>query len=80
MFLGSGPYLHARVAIDLAKPLCRGVMLWSDRRARKEWYDLQYKEIPYFCFSCGIIGPLGIGSALLQQIGMWMVFSRTVKS
>jgi hypothetical protein len=25
-------------------------------RQRKEWYDVVHERVPFFCFSCGIIG------------------------
>jgi hypothetical protein len=30
--------------------------VYSSRRQRKEWYDVVYERVPFFCFSCGIIG------------------------
>ncbi|CAL5069611.1 unnamed protein product [Urochloa decumbens] len=51
-----GKELRARVIIPLNEPLPRGVSVFSSRRQRKEWYDVVYEKVPYFCFSCGIIG------------------------
>lgn len=51
-----GKELRARVIISLKEPLCRGVSVVSSRRQRREWYDVVYEKVPYFCFSCGIIG------------------------
>jgi len=51
-----GKDLRARVIISLKEPLPRGVSVFSSRRQRKEWYDVVYERVPYFCFSCGIIG------------------------
>lgn len=51
-----GPYLRARVAIDVSKPLRRCVGIFSTRRQAHEWYDVRYEKLPHFCFSCGIIG------------------------
>lgn len=51
-----GKELRARVIIPLNEPLPRGVSVFSSRRQRKEWYDAVYERVPYFCFSCGIIG------------------------
>lgn len=30
--------------------------MFSSQRQRKEWYDVVYERVPFFCFSCGIIG------------------------
>ena len=51
-----GKDLRARVLISLKDPLPRGVSVFSSRRQRKEWYDVVYERLPFFCFSCGIIG------------------------
>ena len=51
-----GKDLRARVIISLKEPLPRGVSVFSSRRQRKEWYDVVYERLPFFCFSCGIIG------------------------
>ncbi|KAK3129161.1 hypothetical protein QOZ80_6BG0472640 [Eleusine coracana subsp. coracana] len=54
----SGPYLRARVAVEINKPLRRGVMLQSAQNAVPEWYDIQYEKLPFYCFSCGLMGHL----------------------
>jgi hypothetical protein len=51
-----GPYLRAKVVIDVSKTLRRCVGIFSARRQAHEWYDVQYENLPFFCFSCGIIG------------------------
>lgn len=51
-----GKDLRARVIISLKDPIPRGVSVFSSRRQRKEWYDVVYERLPFFCFSCGIIG------------------------
>jgi hypothetical protein len=51
-----GPYLRAKVKIDIMKPLHRGVALFFAKRKRTEWYELSYEKVPSYCYSCGIIG------------------------
>jgi hypothetical protein len=51
-----GAYLRARVAIDIAKPLRRGVLLKTKKDTAPEWFDLQYEKLPFYCLSCGILG------------------------
>jgi len=52
----SGPYLRARVAIEVAKPLRRGVLLKTKKDADPEWFDLQYEKLSFYCLSRGIMG------------------------
>ncbi|RLN38622.1 hypothetical protein C2845_PM01G20240 [Panicum miliaceum] len=52
----SGPFLRARVAIEVAKPLRRGVLLKTKRDGAPVWLDIQYEKLPFFCLSCGIMG------------------------
>lgn len=54
----SGPFLHARVSIEIDKPIRRGVLLQVDRNAEPEWFDIQFEKLPFFCKSCGIMGHL----------------------
>jgi hypothetical protein len=52
----SGPYLRARVAIDVVKPLRRGVLLKTRKEGNPEWFEIQYEKLPFYCLSCGIMG------------------------
>jgi len=52
----SGPFLRARVAIEVAKPMRRGVLLKTKRDGAPVWFDIQYEKLPFFCLSCGIMG------------------------
>jgi hypothetical protein len=51
-----GPYLRVKVRINITKPLRRGVSIFSVKRQKKEWYEVQYEKLPSYCYSCGIIG------------------------
>lgn len=51
-----GAFLCARITIELGKPIKRGVLLRMSRVEEPKWYDAQYEKLPFFCFSCGIIG------------------------
>jgi hypothetical protein len=52
----SGPFLRARVAIDMSKPIKRGVLLKMSKDSAPEWFDARYEKLPFFCRSCGVIG------------------------
>jgi Flp pilus assembly pilin Flp len=52
----SGPFLRARVSIEVAKPIRRGVLLKTKRDSAAEWFDIQYEKLPYYCSSCGVMG------------------------
>lgn len=56
----SGPYLRARVTIDVTKALRRGVLRKTKKEGHPEWFDLQYEKLPFYCLSCGT-GALKIG-------------------
>jgi len=47
------PYLHARVWLDLKKPLVRVVPITLKERMK---YLVQYEKLPAFCFFCGCMG------------------------
>jgi hypothetical protein len=49
-------YLRARVSVEVDKPLRRGVMLKPNKTAKPEWFEIQFKKLPFYCFSCGIMG------------------------
>ncbi|KAL6595040.1 hypothetical protein ACP70R_048143 [Stipagrostis hirtigluma subsp. patula] len=51
-----GPYLRAKVQIDITKPLLRCVTIFSAKRQQTELYDVRYERLPNYCYSCGIIG------------------------
>lgn len=51
-----GPFLRAKVLIDITKPLRHGVSIFSKKRQSKEWYEVRYEKLPNYCYSCGIIG------------------------
>ncbi|KAK3127025.1 hypothetical protein QOZ80_7AG0567120 [Eleusine coracana subsp. coracana] len=52
----SGAFLRATVSVELSKPLRRGILLKPERSSKSEWLDIQYKELPFYCFACGILG------------------------
>jgi hypothetical protein len=52
----NGPFLRARVAIEVTKPVRRGVLVKTKRDSDPEWFDLQYEKLPYYCSSCGVMG------------------------
>jgi hypothetical protein len=54
--LVSGKFLRARVAIDVNKPLQRWIPIDSTLREACDWYEIKYENLPYFCFSCGLLG------------------------
>lgn len=56
----SGPFLHARVAIEIDKPLRRGVMLKTECNAKPDWFDIQFEKLPFYYYSCGIMGHTGL--------------------
>ncbi|KAE8778582.1 hypothetical protein D1007_48482 [Hordeum vulgare] len=51
-----GSYMRARVEVDVDKPFRRGVTVFSQRRNTTEWFEVQYENLPHYCFSCGILG------------------------
>lgn len=52
----SGAFLGARVAIEITKPIKRGVLLRMDRNEEPRWFDVNYEKLPFYCFSCGLLG------------------------
>lgn len=52
----SGAFLRARVAIDLEKPLRRGVLLRMSKMEEPKWFGVQYEKLPFYCFACGVLG------------------------
>ena len=56
----SGAFLHAHVAIDINKPVRRGVLLRMSKMEDPRWFQAQYEKLPYYCFGCGVIGHLEV--------------------
>jgi hypothetical protein len=56
----SGPFLRARVAVNVKKPLRRGVMLKTSKESSSEWFDIQFEKLPFFCHFCGLIGHMDL--------------------
>lgn len=52
----SGAFLRARVAIEIDKPLRRGVLLRMSRLEEPKWFAVQYERLPFYCYGCGIMG------------------------
>lgn len=52
----SGAYLRGRITLDLSKPVKRGILMRLRRNEEPWWFAAQYEKIPFFYFSCGIIG------------------------
>lgn len=51
-----GGFLRARVSIQVDKPLRMWILIDSTRRKKVDPYDIQYEQLPYFCFSCRRLG------------------------
>ncbi|KAM0864363.1 hypothetical protein ACQ4PT_043964 [Festuca glaucescens] len=51
-----GSFMRVKVEVDTDKPLMRGVTIFSQRRNMTEWFDVQYEQLPRYCFACGILG------------------------
>lgn len=67
-----GGFLRARITIDVQKPLRRWILIESEWRKSQDFYDIQYEQIPHFCFSCGRLATL-ICSARHSEREMQMV-------
>lgn len=51
-----GPYLRAKVEVDLSKPLLRYITIFSEKRKTTDVFDVKYEKLPNYCYSCGLIG------------------------
>lgn len=52
----SGAFLRGRVAIEINRPLRRGVLLRMSKTEEPRWFAVQYEKLPFYCFACGIMG------------------------
>jgi hypothetical protein len=47
----SGPYLWARIVVDMTKPLRSGILLDKDKSSPPpKWFDVQYENLPFSVF------------------------------
>ena len=51
--LGENLFLRVKIVLDLTKPLQCGRKL--NIQGKQFWVTFQYKRLPKFCFSCGVI-------------------------
>jgi hypothetical protein len=51
-----GSFMRVQVEVNVDKPLMRGVTVYSQRRHATDWFEVQYENLPHYCYSCGIIG------------------------
>jgi hypothetical protein len=51
-----GNFLRVRVTINITKPLMKVITAYSMKYKKYEKYDVRYERLPYYCFSCGLIG------------------------
>lgn len=49
------PYFRLKIAVDVSKPLKRGVY-FQGVEGTKQWIQILYERLPTFCFLCGILG------------------------
>jgi hypothetical protein len=51
-----GGFMRLRVEIKVNEPLMRAVTIYSRRLQTTESYAVQYERLPFYCFSCGLLG------------------------
>ena len=51
-----GSYMRARVEVEVDKPFKRGVTVFYQHHNATDWFEVQYENLPHYCFSCGILG------------------------
>ncbi|KAL8478828.1 hypothetical protein ACS0TY_030634 [Phlomoides rotata] len=47
-------YLIFKVAIDITKPLLKG--LKNEIKGEEKWMHIKYESLPFYCFCCGMVG------------------------
>jgi hypothetical protein len=80
--VGWGPFLRARISMDISKPIPRGRLI-TFLSLGQMWVSFKYERLPWLCFHCGVIGHLErdcvircrggqkVGEAV-QQYGPWL--------
>lgn len=51
-----GASMRVRVEIDVHEPLVRYVTVTSIKLQTTETYTVKYERLPFYCFSCGLLG------------------------
>jgi hypothetical protein len=51
---GAGNFVHARVKLDIHKPLAWFVSM--SKAGQREIFEIKYEKMPKFCGACGFIG------------------------
>ena len=52
-----GRFLRIKVKLDITKPLRRGVVVYvRDEDDKPLWCPVEYKFLPNFYYTCGLIG------------------------
>jgi hypothetical protein len=51
-----GGYMRLRVEIKVHEPLVRFVTMFSSKLQTTNAYAVQYEYLPFYCFSCGLLG------------------------
>ena len=49
-------FLRGRVAMEIDRPLRRGVLLCMSRTEEPRWFAVQYERLPFYCYACGVMG------------------------
>ena len=49
-------FLKVRVTLNVTKPLRRWILIDPAKRESTDVYNIEYENIPHFCFSCGRLG------------------------
>jgi hypothetical protein len=58
-----GGYMRVRVEIKVHEPLVRYVIVFSSKLQSTDMYQVQYEKLPYYCFSCGLLGHSALSCA-----------------
>ncbi|KAK8621962.1 hypothetical protein V6N13_097590 [Hibiscus sabdariffa] len=67
-----GNFLRVRVQMDIAKPLCRCVLLGNGQVKQPSPCPLRYERFSHFCFLCGLVGH-ELSSCIAKPIGLDLV-------